>query len=323
VSPPRRDPAWVARSTPGRPRCWSTGWRWSRRRAASRRCPRESSAPGGSCGPPPVALSTGAPTGTRPTRTRSTESAPSRRPSSPSRYCGCATPAGSASTTPSRTTSPAPGSAGCRSATCSPTPPACRRRPTARGGNAHRAVTGPSWLPALRPPGSGPGAATTTPTSATAPSASCSPGPTAYRGRRWSSVTCSARWGWGAPPPGRLARPPGDLPCTRSPTCCCPSRSTTPARWGRPGSCGPPWGTSRAGPRSSPATLVRSWAPTPSRRCSNRSSSATCPVSRGRRRTASAGRSGTSTASGMPVTAAPCPASSPACRWTPPLVTGS
>ena len=46
------------------------------------------------------------------------------------------------------------------------------------------------------------------------------------------------RWGW---------------PCTRSPTCCCPSRSTTPGRWRPPGSCGPRCPTWPAGRPSSAA----------------------------------------------------------------------
>ena len=49
-------------------------------------------------------------------------------------------------------------------------------------------------------------------------------------------------------------RPRRDSRCIRGPTCCCPSPSTTRARWRRPASCGRPSTTSPAGRRSWPAT---------------------------------------------------------------------
>ena len=64
----------------------------------------------------------------------------------------------------------------------------------------------------------------------------------------------AARSAWPAPPPGRAPRTPPATPSTRGPTCCCPSPSTTPAPWPRPGSCGPPPPTWPAGRRSSPGT---------------------------------------------------------------------
>ena len=83
-----------------------------------------------------------------------------------------------------------------------------------------------------------PPAASTTPTSASGCSVSWSPGIAAGHGLTSSGTRCSARWGCPGRRPDRPAPRHRAAPSTRGPTLSCPSRSTTPGRWPRPGSCG-------------------------------------------------------------------------------------
>ena len=106
--------------------------------------------------------------------------------------------------------------------------------------------------------------------------------------------------------------------CTRSPTSCTSSPSTTPGPWPRPVSSGRPsrtssrWAAFLAGDTAgllAPETLERD---VPAHRRQRRPR-----CRRGPGPTAWAGRSGTSTACATPATAARCPASWPGCGSTP------